>query len=117
MLLKYGFAPAQADALGFGIDVKHLAAYHVANVDLVFHLGNALYANLRYMDKAINSGLKSHKRAEGNDADNFAFYYAAYGILLIRHSPGLGLELLIAQGYALLFNINVPYKHLDLLAY
>ena len=69
------------------------------------------------MNQAVDSGLKSHKCAEGNYAHYLALYDGAYGILLGSHSPGLGLELLITEGYALFLDVYVADKDFDLLTY
>ena len=84
-------------------------------MQFVLNVGNALYAKLRNVDKSIDSGLKRYERAEGHYANNLAFYYGANGITLIRGDPGLGLKLLIAQRYALLFNVNIPDKNFNFL--
>ena len=65
------------------------------------------------MDQSFDAALELDERAVVHDADHFALHPGADAVFLRHGVPGVGGELLHAEGDALLFGVELEHHDLD----
>ena len=106
ILLQQGFPAAEADALGFGVDLEHLAAHNVAHLELILHLRNAAHAKMRNVDEAVDGAFPAPRTRQGTMRTTCPPEEPT-GVFAVGQSPGLGLQLPYSPGNALFSHIDV----------
>ena len=78
------------------------------------NLGGVFYplcpGNVRYVDEAIYTFINPDKKSELSEIFNFSFNSSPDRVFFFNDIPGIGLNLLHAQGNSLFGNIHIQYK-------
>src|SRR5205823_5080895 len=97
----------------------HVDDLHVQLVAFLHHVAgvlHALVAKLADVHEALDSGLDLHEGAEVGHLGDLALHAAADRVLRGQLRPWIRMELLDAEGEALVLDVDVQHHRLDLVA-
>ena len=92
-----------------GVKLKHFYFDFVTDLECLVDVVKPFPTYVADMQQTVDMVVEFDKCAEGQDASDLTYYACAYGELLGCNVPGLGLQLLVAQGNAILFAIECKH--------
>ena len=105
---------AQAEALVLDVDVEHHRLDHVALLELLARVLDALGpGDVGDVHQAVDALLDADEDAEVGDVADLAADDRADGVLVLEQRPGVGLDLLHAEADALGLGVDVEHHRLD----
>src|SRR5581483_1184454 len=106
-------AHAEADLAIGGIDADDLGFHFVADFKQARRFVHPLGAQLGNVNQSLDAFFDAHENAEIGDARHLAFDFGAHRVALGDDLPGIGRELLDAEGKALVFDVDAEHLGLD----